>query len=105
MIFFRFDGTNFKDEPSTQFAHKVGVLGSYRNSPFTTGSANSGSIPNRDKVKTEILDYEGGQWIQTADYPFSNPSGTPGIAFDNELYVKPDTNDTNYNIMHNIYNN
>ena len=73
MIFFRFDGTNFKDEPSTQFAHKVGVLGSYRNSPFTTGSAGSGSIPKPERVSTEILDYETGVWIQAPDYPFSNP--------------------------------
>ena len=66
--FFSFDGTNFKSEASSQFPHfYVLVLGSYRNSPFVTGqnSAING-------IKTEILDYEAGEWKQSADYPFTN---------------------------------
>ena len=55
-ILFRFDGVNFKVEPSSQFNHTE-ALGSYRRSPFVTGS------------KTEILNYENGQWNQAADYP------------------------------------
>ena len=66
--FSSFDGTNFKSEESSQFPHNsVLVLGSYRNSPFVTGH---NSYTNG--LKTEILDYEAGEWKQTADYPFSN---------------------------------
>ena len=50
------------------------ALGSYRNSPFVTGNS-----PFLDVfiygLKTEILDYEAGQWKQSADYPFSNGEG------------------------------
>ena len=42
-------------------------LGSYRNSPFVTGGYSS-----TYGLKTEILDYEAGQWNIAADYPFSN---------------------------------
>ena len=66
---FSFDGTNFKYEASSQFPHhNVLALGSYRNSPFVTGDFNG--LPNG--LKTEILDYEAGEWKQAADYPFSN---------------------------------
>ena len=43
------------------------ALGSYRNSPFVTGqnSATNG-------LKTEILNYSLGEWVQVDDYPFSN---------------------------------
>ena len=67
-IFFSFDGTNFLTEASSQFRHwDVWALGSYRNSPFVTGDDSSSS----DGLKTEILDYEAGEWQQAADYPFA----------------------------------
>ena len=66
--FFSFDGTNFKSEASSQFTHGyVLALGSYRNSPFVTGQSSS-----TNGLKTEILDYEAGEWKGAADYPFSN---------------------------------
>ena len=66
--FFRFDGETFKTEPSTNFHHEyVLALGSYRNSPFVTGHASS-----TNGLKTELLDYESGEWEITVDYPFSN---------------------------------
>ena len=65
--FFSFDGTNFKTEPSSQYPHwDVRALGNYRKSPFVTGHDSS---PNG--LKTEILDYEAGQWNQAEDYPFA----------------------------------
>ena len=63
---FSFDGTNFKSEASSQFNHFVLALGSYRNSPFVTGHDS-----DTNGLKTEILDYEAGEWKQVADYPFS----------------------------------
>ena len=67
IIFFSFDGTNFKTEPSSQYPHwDVRALGNYRKSPFVTGHDSS---PNG--LKTEILDYEAGQWNQAEDYPFA----------------------------------
>ena len=66
----RFNGTSFKNEPSSKYSHKrVYALGSYRNSPFVTGSYYS---TNGANLKTEILDYKAGKWIQVKDYPFSN---------------------------------
>ena len=54
------------------FSHwHVNALGSYRNSPFVTGSINS----LLTGFKTEILDYKGRKWIQAKDYPFSNGDG------------------------------
>ena len=44
------------------------ALASYRNSPFVTGDFNG--LPNG--LKTEILDYEAGEWSSAADYPFSS---------------------------------
>ena len=70
----RFNGDfeNFKSEPSSNFPHyRVNALGSYRKSPFVTGSYRS-SI---DGLKTEILDRTAGQWNQVADYPFTNGEG------------------------------
>ena len=70
-FFFRFyvepSQKTFKSEPSSKFSHFVLALGSYRNSPFVTGhdSATNG-------LKTEILDYDAGQWNEEVDYPFSN---------------------------------
>ena len=62
----RFDGSSFKDEPSSTFSHSyVSSLASYRRSPFVTGDRFS-------STKTEILNYESGQWNQEEDYPFSN---------------------------------
>ena len=43
------------------------ALGSYRNSPFVTGH-----YSNDNGLKTEILDYEAGEWKGAVDYPFSN---------------------------------
>ena len=66
--FSRFDGTSFKTEPSSMFSHLlVHALGSYRNSPFATGS-----FFQTSGLKTEILDYKAKKWIQRKDYPFSN---------------------------------
>ena len=41
-------------------------MGSYRNSPFVTGS-DTGS----GKLKTEILDYKAKKWTEVKDYPFT----------------------------------
>ena len=69
IIFFSFDGTNFKTEPSSQYPHwDVRALGNYRNSPFVTGDDGSGDSYG---LKTEILDYEAGEWNQAEDYPFA----------------------------------
>jgi len=70
----RFDGDyeNFKTEPSSIFEHeRVNALGSYRKSPFVTGSY----LSSTDGLKTEILDRAAGQWNQVADYPFTNGEG------------------------------
>ena len=67
-IFFRFDGTTFKNEPSSKFSHSyVLALASYQNSQFVTGS-----YSRTNGLKTEILDYKERKWIQAKDYPFSN---------------------------------
>ena len=66
--FSSFNGETFKTEASSKFPHNdVMALGSYRNSPFVTGyySATNG-------LKTEILNYGLGEWVQADDYPFSN---------------------------------
>ena len=64
----RFDGSSFKNEPSSTFSHVyVLSLASYRQSPFVTGGGN----PTYG-LKTEILNHESGQWNQEEDYPFSN---------------------------------
>ena len=56
-----------KNEPPSTFSHfNVLSLASYRRSPFVTGSYSS-----VDGLKTEILNYESGQWNQEEDYPFS----------------------------------
>ena len=66
MFFYSFDGTNFITEASSQFPHReVWALGNYRNSPFVTGENSSTGL------KTEILDYEAGEWNQEEDYPFA----------------------------------
>ena len=44
------------------------ALGSYRNSPFVTG----GNPSATNGLKTEILNYSLGEWVQADDYPFSN---------------------------------
>ena len=67
-IFFRFDGTTFKNEPSSKFSHRfVMALGSYRDSPFVTGNYASSTTG----LKTEILNYNAQQWFEAKDYPFS----------------------------------
>ena len=64
---FRFDGNNFKTEPSSNFPHRrVNVLGLYKGEAFVTGSNQPSNI------KTEILDYDSNKWNQVADYPFSS---------------------------------
>ena len=71
IIFFSFDGTNFITEASSQYPHwDVWALGNYRNSPFVTGGDDG--YGDGYGLKTEILDYEAGQWNQAKDYPFSN---------------------------------
>ena len=65
---FRFDGTTFKNEASSEYPHMYVLdLGSYKGSPFVTGS-----MDPPYGVKTEILDYDAGQWKSAADYPFSD---------------------------------
>ena len=44
------------------------ALGNYRNSPFITGNFYYAI----DGLKTEILNYAGGDWIEGPEYPFSN---------------------------------
>ena len=68
IIFFRYNGGNIVTEPSSRFNHtRVGALGSYRGSPFVTGSNNTA-----DGLKTEILNKQFLEWVQEADYPFSD---------------------------------
>ena len=43
------------------------ALGSYRNSPFVTGQSSA-----TNGLKTEILNYGLGEWVQADDYPVSN---------------------------------
>ena len=65
--FSRFDGRNFKTEPSSNYQHKwAKALGVYRGQPFVTGHHSSTL-----GFKTEILDYSSKQWNVVADYPFS----------------------------------
>ena len=67
--FFRFDGSDFKIEPSSNFGHAyLMALGVYRGQPFVTGDHLSSSLG----LKTEILDYSSKQWNVAADYPFSS---------------------------------
>ena len=53
------------------------ALGSYRNSPFVTGhhstrfSSKLHGLETGNGLKTEILDYEAGEWEQADDYPYS----------------------------------
>ena len=46
------------------------ALGSYRDSPFVTGSFATGTVAVNG-LETEILDYASGTWVQAEDYPFS----------------------------------
>ena len=65
-IFSSFNGATFKTEQSSKFPHfDVMAIGSYRNSPFVTGSYETNGL------KTEILDYDSEKWEQLADFPFS----------------------------------
>jgi len=65
--FLSFDEVSFKMEPSSKFPHsKVNALGSYRQSPFVTGSC-WGKV--RNGFRTEILNYKDGHWNQAADHP------------------------------------
>ena len=69
LICFRFDGNNFKTEPSSNFTHSyVGVngIGIYQGKPFVTGSY---SPANK---KTEIMDYASKKWNTVVDYPFNS---------------------------------
>ena len=69
--FSRFDGTSVKTEPSSEFSHDlVHALGSYRNSPFVTGSDYL-AYGLEHSLQTEILDYKERKWIQAKAYPFS----------------------------------
>ena len=67
--FYSFNGETFKTEASSKFPHdEVIALGSYRNSPFVTGH----NTYYGHGLKTEILNYSLGEWIEADDYPFSN---------------------------------
>ena len=69
--FSSWDGETFKTEAPTVFTHYLAMsLGSYRDSPFVTGSSAYGSVA-QDGLETEILDYASGTWVQAEDYPFS----------------------------------
>ena len=52
------------------------ALGSYRQSPFITGSYPllliPGVVDNYNGLKTEIYDYERKKWKKIDDYPYSN---------------------------------
>ena len=68
--FSSWNGETFQTEPSTTFTHRLtNSLGSYRDSPFITGSFGEGLVPSG--LETEILDYASGTWDQAEDYPFS----------------------------------
>ena len=60
-------------EASSILPHRlVTALGNYKNSPFVTGDMTQNSLYG---LKTEIMDYENGKWVQMADehdYPFAN---------------------------------
>ena len=43
------------------------ALGSYRNSPFVTGS-----VENKNGLKTEILDSKRKKWNEAKAYPFAS---------------------------------
>ena len=71
-LFSRYNGVRFKIEQSSQWFHElVYALGSYRGSPFVTGTKR---VDQFDwGLKTEIFHSESTRkWIQVADYPFSN---------------------------------
>ena len=83
MILFSFNGETFKTEASSKFPHYyVLALGSYRNSPFVTGDNNGF---NSNGLKTEILDLEAKEWVQLADYPFSNSNRYVDFLVDNPI--------------------
>ena len=66
--FFSFDGVTFKEEASSKYQHKnTFSLGSYKDSPFVTGSWSK-------NLETEILDYGAGEWVHYPDefYPYTN---------------------------------
>ena len=67
---------SFKTETYSKFSHKVMALGSYRQSPFITGSYPllliPGVVDNYNGLKTEIYDYERKKWKKVDDYPYSN---------------------------------
>ena len=48
-------------------------MGSYRKSPFVTGSELD--VGSKEGLKTEILDHAAEKWIEVADYPFTNGEG------------------------------
>ena len=68
-----FDGTTTKLEASSNLPHAdVRALGNYKNSPFVTGDM---TYKSTHGLKTEIMDYENGEWVQMKDehdYPFAN---------------------------------
>ena len=67
-----------KIEPDTKISHGgANWLGSYRDSPFVTGSEGV-----QNAFATEILDYKNGNWIQVEDYPkrYLDPNGDRYVA-------------------------
>ena len=82
--FSSFNGETFKTEASSKFPHaQFSALGSYRNSPFVTGQDSSAN-----GLKTEILNYGLGEWVQARDYPFSH----------GDRYVSKDFMESNENL-------
>ena len=78
----RFDGATFKTEQSSRYTHAgVNALGSYRNSPFVTGSDRF-----KDGLKTEILDYKAQKWSRGEDYPFSNSNRLEAKLFFHHIF-------------------
>ena len=56
----------FNQEPSSAHAHRWALgLGSYKSTPFVTGSWS----PNN--LKTEWFDAQANQWTEAPDYPFT----------------------------------
>ena len=46
-------------------------LGSYKGSPFVTGSWSPHNI------KTELVDYDSNQWMEVADFPYAEDQVSP----------------------------
>ena len=66
---FRFDGEKLEPIALTKCNHNYSFgLANYRGSALTTGSRWGSSACN---VKTEIYEFENGQWNDAPDYPYA----------------------------------